>query len=173
MERASAAARQHQLGRLPVLDCRAGSSRAAPGRACVASGIKVLDVMLTVVSSFGHSETLTRLFDAIARRGLTVFAQIDHAAAAREIGMDLADEVVVVFGNPRAGTPLMQADPRVGIELPLRMLVWDQGGQAVVGYNDPRNLAGSYNLATQAATLDAMSSLLDALANDAVAETNQ
>jgi len=127
--------------------------------------------MLTVVSSFGHSETLTRLLDGIARRGLTVFAQIDHAAAAREIGMDLADEVVVVFGNPRAGTPLMQADARIGIELPLRMLVWDQGGQAVVGYNDPRNLADSYDLTSQVATLDAMASLLDALANDAVAET--
>ena len=127
--------------------------------------------MLTVVSSFGHSETLTRLLDGIARRGLTVFAQIDHAAAAREIGMDLADEVVVVFGNPRAGTPLMQADARIGIELPLRMLVWDQGGQAVVGYNDPRNLADSYDLTSQVATLDAMASLLDSLANDAVAET--
>ena len=89
--------------------------------------------MLTIVSPFGHSETLTRLLDAIARRGLSVFAQIDHAAAAREVGMDLSDEVVVVFGNPRAGTPLMQTDPRIGIELPLRMLVWDQGGQPVVG----------------------------------------
>lgn len=67
------------------------SSRAAPGRVCFCSGLKVPDVMVTVFSSFGHSETLTRLFDAIARRGLTVFAQIDHAAAAREIGMDLAD----------------------------------------------------------------------------------
>jgi uncharacterized protein (DUF302 family) len=128
--------------------------------------------MLTVVSSFGHSETLARLLDAIARRGLTVFAQIDHAAAAREVGLDLADEVVVLFGNPRAGTPLMQADPQIGIELPLRILVWAQGDQAVVGYNDPRILAGSYNLATQAATLDAMSSLLQALANDAVAQTD-
>jgi uncharacterized protein (DUF302 family) len=81
--------------------------------------------------------------------------------------------VVVVFGNPRAGTPLMQADPRVGIELPLRMLVWDQGAQTIVGYNDPKSLAGSYNLTTQAATLDAMSSLLHALANDAAGKTDR
>jgi uncharacterized protein (DUF302 family) len=79
--------------------------------------------MRTVVSSSGHGEALRRLLDAVERRGLTVFAQIDHAAAAREIGMELADEVVVVFGNPRAGTLLMQQDPRVGIELPLRLLV--------------------------------------------------
>ena len=75
--------------------------------------------MLTTVSSSGHGETVTRLLDAISQKGLMVFAQIDHAAAAREAGMDLPDEVVIVFGNPRAGTALMQADPRVGIELPL------------------------------------------------------
>lgn len=123
--------------------------------------------MLTTVSSFGHGETVTRLLDAISQKGLVVFAQIDHAAAAREAGMDLPDEVVIVFGSPRAGTPLMQADPRVGIELPLRMLVWSEGGQTIVGYNDPTSLAGAYDLTTQARTLDAMSSLLQALANEA------
>jgi uncharacterized protein (DUF302 family) len=123
--------------------------------------------MLTTVSSSGHGETVTRLLDAISQKGLMVFAKIDHATAAREAGMDLPDEVVTVFGNPRAGTALMQADPRVGIELPLRILVWDQGGQTIVGYNDPKGLADAYNLTTQAATLDAMSSLLHALANDA------
>jgi uncharacterized protein (DUF302 family) len=123
--------------------------------------------MLTTASATGHGETMSRLIDAISQRGLTVFAQIDHAAAAREVGMDLPDEVVVVFGSPRAGTPLMQADPRVGIELPLRILVWDQDGQTIVGYNDPKDLVGAYDLASQAATLDAMSSLLQALARDA------
>jgi uncharacterized protein (DUF302 family) len=89
--------------------------------------------MVTVASSSGHSATLTRLLESIVRRGLTVFAQIDHAAAARGVGMELADEVVVVFGNPSAGTPLMQKDARVGIELPLRILVWDEEGQTIVG----------------------------------------
>jgi uncharacterized protein (DUF302 family) len=84
--------------------------------------------------------------------------------------MQLPDEVVVVFGNPRAGTPLMQQDPRVGIELPLRLLVWDQRGQTVVSSNDPRDLARSYDIAAQAATLDAMSSLLDQLAHEAAAD---
>jgi uncharacterized protein (DUF302 family) len=123
--------------------------------------------MLTTTSSFEHGETLARLLDAISREGLTVFAQFDHAAGARAAGMDLSNEVVVVFGNPRAGTLLMQADPRVGIELPLRVLVWDHDGQTVVGYNDPRSLVGPYDLTTQAAVVDAMSSLLKRLANDA------
>jgi uncharacterized protein (DUF302 family) len=85
----------------------------------------------------------------------------------------MADEVVVVFGNPRAGTPLMQADPRIGIELPLRMLVWDQDGRTVVGYNDPKDLAGPYDVAAQAGTLEAMSSLLDALASEAAGHPPQ
>ena len=97
--------------------------------------------MLTTTSSFGHSETATRLRDAISQAGMTLFAQFDHAAGARDAGMELADEVVLVFGNPHAGTMLMQADPRVGVELPLRMLVWSQGGQTLVGYNDPKELA--------------------------------
>lgn len=123
-------------------------------------------MMLVAVSSSGHSETLARLLAAIARRDLTVFAQIDHAAAAREVGMELPDEVVVAFGNPRAGTPLMQEDPRVGIELPLRMLVWERAGQTSVGYNDPSTLSDAYNVSSEA-TLQAMHSLLQTLASEA------
>jgi uncharacterized protein (DUF302 family) len=129
--------------------------------------------MHTLVSASGYRETLRSLLDAIANRGLTVFAQIDHASAAREVGMELADEVVVVFGNPRAGTPLMQEDPRVGIELPLRLLVWDDGNQTIVGYNDPRDLANLYGITRQAATLDVMSSLLAEIAYEATAEANR
>ena len=83
--------------------------------------------------------------------------------------MELADEVVVVFGNPRAGTPLMQQDPRIGIELPLRVLVWDDSGTAMVGYNDPRDLSRSYDVSQPATTLDAMSSLLADIAHEAAA----
>ena len=128
--------------------------------------------MRTVVSSAGHADTLSRLLEAIATRGLAVFAQIDHAAAAREVGMELANEVVVVFGNPRAGTPLMQADPRIGIELPLRMLVWDASEGTIVGYNDPRDLSSYYNVAPRAAALEAMSSLLGELAREAAANAD-
>lgn len=123
--------------------------------------------MVTVVSSAGFSETLTRLLAAIASRNLTVFARFDHAAAARAVGMGLADETVVVFGNARAGTPLMQADPRIGIELPLRVLVWDGGETVLVGYNDPPDLATTYAVSGHGSTLGAMSSLLADLAREA------
>jgi uncharacterized protein (DUF302 family) len=123
----------------------------------------------TVVSSSGHAETLRRLLGAITGHGLTVFAQFDHAAGAREVGLEMADEVAIAFGNPRSGTPLMQADPRIGIELPLRMLVWDAGGETLVGYNDPRDLARSYDVGSEASRLEAMASLLDGLAHEAAA----
>jgi uncharacterized protein (DUF302 family) len=123
--------------------------------------------MRSIKSSTGHAETLRRLTAAIERRGLTMFAQVDHAAAARAVGMELPDELVVLFGNPRAGTPLMQHDPRVGIELPLRLLVWDDGQQTLIGYNDPHHLADLYDVGAQASTLEAMASLLDQLAQEA------
>jgi len=128
--------------------------------------------MRTVTSCSGYSETLSRLLEATAHRGLTVFAQIDHAEAAREVGMELADEAVVVFGNPRAGTPLMQEDPKIGIELPLRILVWNDGEQTMLGYNDPRDLSRLYQVAPRAVTLEAMSALLEELAHEAAARPN-
>ena len=123
--------------------------------------------MLVTRSTSGYAETVKRLTEAIASRGLTIFARIDHADAAKEAGLELAPEEVAVFGNPRAGTPLMQSDPRIGIELPLRMLVWEDGERALLGYNDPRELAGRYDVEPHHATLENMSALLAALAADA------
>ena len=123
--------------------------------------------MVVVDSSSGHAETLDRLLAVLAERGANVFGQVDHAAAAREVGMELGPEVVVMFGNPRAGTPLMLDDRRVGIELPLKILVWEDDGGTHLGYTDPRELADSYELAPHAATLEAMAGLLASLAEAA------
>jgi uncharacterized protein (DUF302 family) len=123
--------------------------------------------MNTRTSAAGFTETLDALLAAIVSRGLTVFAQIDHAAGAREAGLELEDEVVVLFGNPRTGTPLMQADRRVGIELPLRILVWRAGEEVSVGYRDPRRLADVYDLGGHEQVLEQMHSLLEALADEA------
>jgi uncharacterized protein (DUF302 family) len=125
--------------------------------------------VLTVPSSNGYAETLSRLLDSIAARGLTVFAQFDHAAAAREVDLDLAPETVVVFGNPRAGTPLMKSDPRIGIELPLRIVLWKTDEETIIGYNDPRALADVYDVGEGVPTLDAMAGLLSDLAQAAAA----
>ena len=96
-----------------------------------------------------------------------MFAQIDHAAGARQVDLELADEQVLIFGSPRSGTPLMQRDPRIGIELPLRMLVWREGTEVLLGYRDPRDLSASYEVSEQQATLEQMAALLEQLAAEA------
>lgn len=122
-----------------------------------------------VVSRSGsdHRTTVDRLNAAIDKRALTVFARFDHAAAAREAGLELGEELVVVFGNPQAGTLLMQSDPRAGIELPLRILVWEGPDGVQLGYDDPRELAGEYDLADQGEILERMAGLLEQLVAEA------
>jgi uncharacterized protein (DUF302 family) len=126
-----------------------------------------MHAMIVVRSSSSYAATTRSLVAAIERRELTVFARIDHAAGARAVGLELADEEVVLFGSPRSGTPLMQDDPSIGIELPLRMLVWRDGEQVLLAHNDPRELARSYDVAAHAQTLEQMAALLDALAAEA------
>jgi uncharacterized protein (DUF302 family) len=123
--------------------------------------------MVITPSRLGYAETTRALVAAIERRGLTVFARIDHAAGARELGLELAEEEVVLFGSPRSGTPLMHADRQIGIELPLRMLVWREGDDVLLAHRDPRELSRTYGVAGQEATLEQMAKLLEDLAADA------
>jgi uncharacterized protein (DUF302 family) len=124
--------------------------------------------MVITRSASGYHETVARLVDAIEHRGLTLFAEIDHAAAAREAGLELADERVVVFGNARAGTPLMRTDPRIGVELPLRILIWADASGVLLGYHDPHELGGRYDVAAeQQPILERMATLLGELADEA------
>jgi uncharacterized protein (DUF302 family) len=115
-------------------------------------------------SSLSYSDAVSALLTAIADRGLAVLGRVDHAAGARAAGLELAAEEVILFGNAVSGTPLMQRDPRVGIELPLRMLVWETADGTRLGYHDPRLLAHGYELAGHKETLERMSNLLAALA---------
>jgi uncharacterized protein (DUF302 family) len=94
--------------------------------------------VVVIPSSLSYEAAVVRLIAAIEERGLAVLARVDHAAGARAAGLELASEEVVFFGNPTAGTPLMQSDPRVGIELPLRMLVWQDQDGTRFAYRDPR-----------------------------------
>ncbi len=120
----------------------------------------------TRTSSHSASETLARLTAALEHAGLTIFAHIDHAAAARDVGMDLSPADVVIFGNPRAGTPLMADRPEIAIDLPLKMLVWTGAGDVVsLSYLDPLWLAERHGLsAGLLPQITAMSDALDAIA---------
>jgi len=99
------------------------------------------------LSPFSVPETVRRLEDTVRAKGLTIFARIDHAGGAREVGLEMRDEQLIVFGNPRAGTPLMVARPLVGLELPLRVLVWrDAEGRVWVSYNESAFIARRFAL---------------------------
>ena len=83
-----------------------------------------MEGLTTILSNFGPKETMDRLEAEIRAQGITVFARIDHAAGAAEAGLTLRSTEVLIFGNPRAGTPLMQSIQTIGIDLPLKALVW-------------------------------------------------
>jgi len=125
--------------------------------------------LVTLPSAHDVATTLQRLLAALAVKGITVFAQIDHAAGAASVGMTLRPTTVVIFGNPVAGTPLMQATQTTGIDLPLKILIWqDSLGAAQVSYNDPAWIVARHGIA--AGTVPAVAALagvLDALARQA------
>ena len=108
--------------------------------------------LVTLPSHHSVAETLERLSKALQAKGVREFSRIDHAAGAAEVGMQLRPTTVVIFGNPAAGTPLMQADQRIGLDLPLKVLVWeDADGRAWLTYSDLVWLAARYELADAAA----------------------
>jgi uncharacterized protein (DUF302 family) len=94
--------------------------------------------LVALKSPHSQADTLTRLEAQVRQRNLNVFARIDHAGAAQRSGMTLRPTEVMIFGNPQAGTPLMACVQSLGIDLPMKALVWtDAAGQVWLGYNDP------------------------------------
>jgi uncharacterized protein (DUF302 family) len=125
--------------------------------------------LITVPSPLGPKETMDRLENEIKAKGLTIFARVDHSAGAAEVGLTLRPTELLVFGNAKGGTPLMQANQTVGIDLPLKALVWQDGsGKTLVSYNDPRWLAERHALGTEVnPAVNAMVALLGAVAKTA------
>ena len=118
----------------------------------------------TKVSPRSVTETVSRLTGILSAKGLKVFAVIDQAAEARQAGLELRETVLVVFGNPAAGTPVMAAAPLSALDLPLKVLIWADGGQTKVSYFGPAALAARYDLSAElAAHLAAIDPLTDAL----------
>jgi uncharacterized protein (DUF302 family) len=125
---------------------------------------------LTMCSSkYGPKETMDRLVAAVTSRGMAILARIDHAAGAAKVGLALRSTEVVLFGNARTGTPLMQAAQTMGIDLPLKALVWqDEVGSTWLAYNDPTWLAQRHDaLIGMERSLGAMTDALAAVAKEA------
>ncbi len=112
--------------------------------------------------------TVERFTSLIESKGLKVFAVVDHSGEARANGLELRDTRVVIFGSPVAGTPVMEAAPLAALDLPLKVLVWDDGGQTRLAYFSPEALGARYGLDDElAARLAGITALTDALLTEA------
>jgi uncharacterized protein (DUF302 family) len=114
-----------------------------------AQTVPVADIdedVVTKLSPWSLDETVSRLSAVAAARGMKVFAVIDHSGEARNVGLELRDTKLVIFGSPQAGTPVMVAAPLAALDLPLKVLVWLDGHQTKVSYTAPATLAARYGL---------------------------
>jgi uncharacterized protein (DUF302 family) len=124
--------------------------------------------LTAVESKHSVADAAGRLVKALEAKGIKVAAQIDHAAAAQAVGLDMPPAIVVMFGNPKLGTPLMLADPEIAIDLPMRMLIWQGAdGKVRVGYADPAKIKERYALDGREDIVKTMSGALAAFAKAA------
>ena len=104
------------------------------------------DEIVTKISLWSVEDTVNRFSAVVAARGMKLFAVIDHSGGAEAAGLELRNTKVVVFGSPQAGTPVMEAEPLAALDLPLKVLVWDDNGRTTVNYLAPMALAARYEL---------------------------
>jgi uncharacterized protein (DUF302 family) len=120
--------------------------------------------VVTKLSPQSVHDTVTRLTAMISAKGMKLFAVIDQAAEARQVGLTLRETTLVIFGSPKAGTPVMAASPLAALDLPLKVLIWADSDQTKVSYYAPAALAASHRLtADLAAKLSGINALTDAL----------
>ena len=120
--------------------------------------------VVTKLSPQSVHDTAAKLTAMISAKGMKLFAVIDQAVEARQVGLTLRETMLVIFGSPQAGTPVMAASPLSALDLPLKVLIWADGGQTKVSYYAPAALAASHHLtADLAASLAGINALTDAL----------
>jgi uncharacterized protein (DUF302 family) len=134
----------------------------------MSGSLRSVERLATIASSYDPKETIDRLETEIRAKGMTVFARIDHAAGAAEVGLTLAPTELIVFGNARGGTPLMQSVQTVGIDLPLKALVWkDATGKTWLSYNEPSWIARRHSVANTEQVVSKLAAALGAMARRA------
>jgi uncharacterized protein (DUF302 family) len=120
--------------------------------------------VVTKLSPRSVADTVTRMVGILGAKGVKLFTVIDQSAEARQVGLQLRDTTLVIFGNPAAGTPVMAASPMAALDLPLKVLIWDDGGQAKVSYYAPAEIAARHGLGPGLEkNLAAVDALTDAL----------
>jgi uncharacterized protein (DUF302 family) len=125
--------------------------------------------LTSIASRLGPEETMKRLETELRGHGMTVFARIDHAAGAAEAGMKLRPTKLLIFGNTSSGTPLMQSTQTIGIDLPLKMLVWEDAlGETWLSYNEPNWIAQRHNLPNAEGLVSKMTAALRSIVRETV-----
>jgi len=128
--------------------------------------------LITLPSAHGAKATADRLAAEVTAKGMTLFARVDHAAGAKEVGLALRPTEVLIFGNARGGAPLMQAKQTIGIDLPLKALVWeDADGKVWLSYNDPGWIAQRHGAMGITEMTSRLAAALAALAKAAAGDT--
>lgn len=124
--------------------------------------------MLTTASSHEVNSTMDRLEQAVVAAGFKVIARVNHGAAAKSVDIELPPVQLLIFGKPKAGSLLMQSNPQVGIDLPMKYLVWkDTEGVVKIGWNDPQWLAARHEIADREKVVGKMSAALEKFAAQA------
>ncbi len=120
--------------------------------------------VVTKLSPRSVEETVSRLSELLGTKGMTLFAVIDQRAEANRVGLQLRPTTLVIFGSPVAGTPVMDYEPLAALDLPLKVLVWSDGGQTAISYVAPAELVARYDLTPElGSNLAGIDALTDAL----------
>jgi uncharacterized protein (DUF302 family) len=126
--------------------------------------------LVTRTSPYSVSETVDRLQAAVEGAGAKVFVRVDHAAGANSVDAELRPTVMLMFGNPKLGTPAMQLSQSSGLDLPLRVVVYEtEAGDVVLAYHPPSDLASDHGIPADAEVLAKMTGALEALTGKAIA----
>ena len=141
---------------------------AALGIALIVSPALASDSIVTKPSAHSVSKTLDRLTKILESKGITVFGRVDHAAGAKKVGADMPATELLIFGNPKLGTPLMQSNRAVGLDLPMKALAWeDKDGKVYLSYTAPAELKSRHGIADRDKVFAAMTGALNNLTNAA------
>jgi uncharacterized protein (DUF302 family) len=170
---AASAGRRHVLKSIATLFAFSAALLRVSQSNAIDQGVDTMsdNGLITVPSAHSAKDTIDRIEADVKSKGMTVFARIDHAAGANEVGLKLAPTELLIFGNAKAGTPLMQSHQQIGIDLPLKMLAWeDPSGKRWLSYNDPVWLARRHGLGHELdETVKGMAAALSAIAKKASA----
>jgi len=124
-----------------------------------------------IVKKSPHSvaETLNRLENVLKKKGITIFARVEHSQSAKKLKIDLRPTTLLIFGNPKLGSHFFTSHQTAGIDLPMKALAWkDEKGQVWLGYNDPQYIADRHGITDRAEIVKKMSGALDKLTNVAI-----